>query len=163
MKIVRIDEHNMLNGDGLRTVVWCSGCEHHCPHCQNPETWDYDYGHEITPAEEKQIIDSIGPKWISGVTFSGGDPLYPKNRNEVLRLCKLIKIKEPTKTIWLYTGYTIEKVRQIFPEILKYIDVLVDGPFIQKLAKIDYHWAGSTNQRVIYLKEDVSDAKKMEK
>lgn len=152
MKIVRIDEHNMLNGEGIRTVVWCSGCEHHCRNCQNPETWDYDYGHEITKDEVRYILDSIHPSWISGVTFSGGDPLHPKNREGVLRLSKLIKEEEPTKNIWLYTGYTLEQIQKIFPEILNYIDVLVDGPFIQELADIDYHWAGSTNQKIIRLK-----------
>lgn len=154
MKIVRIDEHNMLNGDGIRTVIWCSGCEHHCRNCQNPETWDYDYGHEITKDDIDFILESIRPKWISGVTFSGGDPLYPKNREKVLEISKLIKEQYPNKTIWLYTGYTLEKIKLIFPEILSYIDVLIDGPFIQELADIDYKWAGSTNQKIIKLTEE---------
>ena len=88
-------------------------------------------------------------KYPSGVTFSGGDPLYPDNRKDVLFLCKILKRRFSKKTIWMYTGYLYEEIKDL--EILKYVDVLVDGPFKKDLADVTYHWAGSTNQRVIQL------------
>lgn len=151
MKIIRIDKDNMLNGDGLRAVVWTSGCSHHCPGCQNPETWDYNYGHEMTTEEKNDLLKYLTHDYVSGVTFSGGDPLFINNRDGVLELCKEIKNLIPNTNIWIYTGFTIETIEKIFPEILEYVDVLVDGPFVQSLADVQYHWAGSTNQRVIKL------------
>jgi anaerobic ribonucleoside-triphosphate reductase activating protein len=151
MKIIRIDKDNMLNGDGLRAVVWTSGCSHHCPGCHNPETWDYDYGHVMTTEEKEFLLNYLSNSYVAGVTFSGGDPLFSQNRDGVLELCKKIKETHPSKNIWVYTGFTLEYLEREFPEILKYVDVLVDGPFVQSLADIKYHWAGSTNQRVIKL------------
>ena len=151
MKIIRIDRDNMLNGDGLRAVVWTSGCSHRCPGCHNPETWDYDYGHVMTTEEKEFLLNYLSNDYVAGVTFSGGDPLFNQNRDGVLELCKELKEKYPNKSIWVYTGFTLEYLEREFPEILKYVDVLVDGPFVQSLADIKYHWAGSTNQRVIKL------------
>ena len=151
MKIIRIDKDNMLNGDGLRAVVWTSGCSHRCPGCHNPETWDYDYGHVMTTEEKEFLLNYLSNDYVAGVTFSGGDPLFNQNRDGVLELCKEFKEKYPNKSIWVYTGFTLEYLEREFPEILKYVDVLVDGPFVQSLADVKYHWAGSTNQRVIKL------------
>lgn len=136
----------MLNGDGLRVVLWVAGCEHHCKNCQNPITWDINGGLELTLHEVKEIFLELRKPHVSGITFSGGDPLHPMNREEIFLLAKWIKSKFPDKTIWLYTGYLFEQVKDL--PVMEYIDVLVDGPFIQDLADVTYKWAGSTNQNV---------------
>ena len=155
MNIVRIDKDNMLNGEGIRAVVWTCGCSHHCFNCQNPETWNPAFGHEFSAQDKKYLFELLEKDYISGVTFSGGDPLYITNASDVLDLCTEIKQKFPTKNIWVYTGYTLEElIKKYSLKYLKsHIDVLVDGEYKEELKDFYYHWAGSTNQRVIRLKE----------
>ena len=153
MRYHNISKDDMLNGDGLRVVLWLSGCEHGCPGCQNPITWDPNSGLIFTGDTWEELEDLLDNDYISGLTLSGGDPLHTINRDEVLELCKMVKHCFPTKTIWLYTGYLWEEIEHL--EILDYIDVLVDGPFKKELADITYHWAGSTNQRVIDVQESL--------
>ena len=153
MNYHNITKDDMLNGDGLRVVLWVSGCNHHCFNCQNPQTWDENSGIPFDDNAEKELFEALDKPYISGITFSGGDPLYPNNRNEITRLAKRIKTELPNKTIWLYTGYKHEEVKDL--EIMQYIDILVDGEFIQELADPKLHWRGSSNQRVI----DVKDVK----
>jgi anaerobic ribonucleoside-triphosphate reductase activating protein len=154
MNIHGIEYDSMLNGDGLRAIIWVSGCNHKCPGCQNPQTWDSNSGSPITTDDLNRLFNYLDKGYPSGVTFSGGDPLFPDNRSTVLYLCKLLKEKYPNKTIWMYTGYLYDEVKDL--EILKYVDVLVDGPFKKNLADVNYHWAGSTNQRVIDLHHTVT-------
>ena len=146
MRYHNILKDDMRNGDGLRVVLFVSGCNHHCPECQNPITHDPAGGLEFTTAELYEIHEQLSKPYISGLTLSGGDPLYPGNRDEIYALCKWVKSHFPDKTIWCYTGYLMEKVKDL--PVMQYIDVLVDGPFIKKLADVKYKWAGSTNQRV---------------
>lgn len=146
MKYHNITKDDMLNGDGLRVVLWVAGCEHHCPGCQNPVTWNPDDGLEMTVAELAEIADQLSKDYISGITFSGGDPLYPRNREAIYKIAQWVKKAFPTKKIWCYTGYLLEEVKNL--PVMQYIDVLVDGKFIQELADVKYKWAGSTNQRV---------------
>lgn len=141
----------MLNGDGLRTVLWVSGCEHHCPECQNPITWDPECGLEFDEKAEKELFAALDKPYISGVTFSGGDPLYPGNRDCIIELIKKIKRLFPGKNIWLYTGYKWEDICTL--DGLELIDVLVDGRFEKDLKDVKLHWKGSSNQRVIDVKE----------
>lgn len=152
-----ITKEDELNGDGLRTVLWVSGCEHHCKGCHNPQTWDKDSGVAFTKREVHEIITSLRPEEISGITFSGGDPLHPNNLDQVLQLCMLVKRILPSKTIWLYTGYTYEHLvsckNLYYSEILKRIDVLVDGKFILEQRDTSLKWRGSANQRVIDIKK----------
>ena len=153
MKYFTMEKENMVNGPGLRTVVWVSGCEHHCPNCHNPETWDKDseLAKEWSKEAEKELFKSIKPDYISGVTFSGGDPLAPYNRVGVLRIIKKIRHKfGDKKSIWVYTGYTFEEVSGIAG--LDNIDVLVDGEFKEQYKSRDIMWRGSTNQRLIDVK-----------
>ena len=117
----------MLNGDGLRVVLWVAGCNHCCRECQNPITWDPNGGLPFTEKEEAEIFAELDKDYISGITFSGGDPLHPSNVSAVTALARKIRIKYPDKTIWLYTGSRWEEIRQ--EEILRYLDVLVDGEF----------------------------------
>lgn len=149
MKLMRY--HNILhddmrNGDGLRVVLFVSGCEHHCPSCQNPVAHDINDGLEFTTAELEEICNQLEKDYISGITLSGGDPLHPDNRDDITRLCKFLKRGYPDKTIWCYTGYLFEQVKDL--PVMEYIDVLVDGPFMEALADVQYHWAGSSNQRI---------------
>lgn len=137
----------MNNGDGLRVVVWISGCNHYCSGCFNPETWDVCGGDEFGDAQLGMIYEALSQDWCSGLTLTGGDPLFPQNREDVLDLCKKIKDDFPNKTIWLYTGFTYEEISN--EEILNYVDVLVDGPFIKELADPFFHWRGSTNQKIL--------------
>lgn len=152
MKYHNITTDDMLNGDGLRVVLWVAGCEHHCVGCQNPITWNPDYGLIFDTKAENELFAELRKPYISGITFSGGDPLHPKNRNTIMRLAMLAKFLY-RKTVWLYTGYLWEDICDL-PGI-ENIDVLVDGKFIQELADITYHWAGSTNQRVIDVAESL--------
>ncbi len=137
----------MLNGDGLRTVLWVSGCNHQCEDCQNPITWDVNGGISFDAAAEEELFKSLAKDYISGVTFSGGDPLHPQNRDEVARLAKKFKDMFPDKTAWLYTGYLWDDIKDL--EAVKYLDVLVDGPYMKDLRDPQLHWKGSSNQRVI--------------
>lgn len=149
MNVHGIEYDSMLNGDGLGAVIWVSGCNHKCLGCQNPQTWDSKSGYPLNTDDLNRLFNYLEKKYPSGVTFSGGDPLYPDNRKDVLFLCKILKRRFSKKTIWMYTGYLYEEIKDL--EILKYVDVLVDGPFKKDLADVTYHWAGSTNQRVIQL------------
>ena len=147
MNYHNIISDDMNNGDGLRVTLFVSGCNHHCINCHNPETWDICSGILFDKDAENELFDKLKPNWISGITFSGGDPLHPSNREEILRLSKQFKELFPNKTAWLYTGYEFEEIKNL--EILKYLDVIVVGPFVDALKDVNYEWAGSTNQRVL--------------
>lgn len=142
-----VEPDSILNGDGIRVVLWLSGCSHHCEGCHNPETWDPNSGSDDIETAFKLVCEELDHEWVSGLTLSGGDPLYPANVDEVTTFVKRIRNKYPNKTIWVYTGFTYDKVKYL--EIMDYIDVLVDGKFVKELADVNYPWAGSTNQRVI--------------
>ncbi len=141
----------MLNGDGLRVVLWVAGCDHCCPECQNPITWDPNGGLPFTEAERAEIFTELDKDYISGITFSGGDPLHPANITEVTELAREIKKRYPDKTIWLYTGSLWEEIRR--EEIVKYLDVCVDGEFEVQKKDLMLKWKGSSNQRVINVPE----------
>ena len=152
---------SIVDGIGFRTTLFISGCKHCCEGCQNPQTWCRTSGEPFTEEAEAELFDWLSRDYIDGVTFSGGDPLAPYNRDEVTRLCKKIRSmynmdrgskKKPVKTIWVYTGYRWEDVSS--QEIMKYINYLVDGPFVEDLKDISLRFRGSRNQRII----DVSDA-----
>ncbi len=146
-----ITHDDMLNGDGLRVVLWVAGCVHHCKGCQNPITWNPNGGISFDENAKKEIFAELNKSYISGVTFSGGDPLHKNNVDEVTALAKEIKEKYPNKTIWLYTGYLYEDIKDL--PIMDFIDVLVDGSYIEKLKDTKLKWKGSSNQRVIDVKE----------
>ena len=147
MNYHNITHDDMLNGDGLRVVLWVAGCTHYCDGCQNKITWDPNDGILFDGYAFDEIMSALNKPYISGITFSGGDPLHPGNVKTVTNLAKHIREHFPEKSQWLYTGYTFEQIKNL--DVLQYIDVLVDGPFIKSLKDTAYHWAGSTNQRVI--------------
>lgn len=176
--MIRINYHNithddMNNGSGLRVVLWLSGCSHHCFNCQNPQTWNPDSGILFDKSAKEEIFEELSKPYISGVTFSGGDPLYKLNLNELCELTHEINISFPEKTIWLYTGYTFDELKRKHNEykytpfdpiadkwltrweIISMCNVLVDGEYIDAERDITKKWAGSKNQRVINVKESI--------
>ena len=155
MRYHNITKDDMLNGDGLRVVLWVSGCEHACPGCQNPLTWDTKDGLFFDEDAKVELFEILGREYISGITFSGGDPLHQANEGGITRLAKEVKEKFPGKTIWLYTGDVWEHICE--KELMQYIDVLVDGPFIEELKDVKLLWKGSSNQRVIDVQESLKE------
>lgn len=156
MNYHNITKDDMKNGDGLRVVLWVAGCSHHCPNCQNPVTWDPDDGILFDKNARKELLDIISQDYISGITFSGGDPLFESNREEVYELIEYIKSVYPNKTVWLYTGYTFNDLKKFVPiGILNKIDVIVDGPYIEKFRDTSLKWRGSSNQRVINVRKTI--------
>ncbi len=147
MRYHNITKDDMLNGDGLRVVLWVAGCSHCCKECQNPVTWDPDGGLPFDEEAKKEVFAELAKSYISGITFSGGDPLHAANRLDVRNLMEEIKQKFPEKTIWLYTGDVWERILH-YP-ILQYVDVLVDGEFKVEEKDVKLLWKGSKNQRVI--------------
>lgn len=162
MKFHNITCDDMLNGDGLRTVLWVSGCEHHCKGCQNELTWDPNIGVDFDEEAKKELFENLEKPYISGITLSGGDPLYSFNLDDIFELIIDIKNKFPDKTIWIYSGYTYDYINEhkngnyidnLRWRIINKCDVFCDGPFIESLKSIPTPWVGSTNQKVIDMNE----------
>lgn len=157
MRYHNITKDDMLNGDGLRVVLWVSGCNHHCKGCQNPITWDSDNGLIFDNDAINEIKTELDKSYVSGLTLSGGDPLHPQNIDTIRALVMLIHDLYPTKTIWLYTGYDWKYVSTL--DFIKYVDVVVDGEFIEELKDNNLHWKGSSNQNVIDVKSTLNIGK----
>ncbi len=147
MRYHNITKDDMLNGEGLRVVLWVSGCAHACPGCHNPVTWDAESGLPFDAAAKAELFEELEKDYIAGVTLSGGDPLYPANREAIAALCQEIKDHFPDKTIWLYTGYKWEEIRHL--PLIQNVDVVVDGRYIEAARDTLLPWRGSENQRVI--------------
>lgn len=145
LRVLDIIEETMVDGVGLRTSIYFVGCQHFCKGCHNPQSWDLHGGREYTIDELLEIVKSDE---LANVTFSGGDPLY--QCDGVTELAKRIK-EETDKTIWCYTGWTCEEIldNAWLSQILPYIDVLVDGPFVEELRNTNLAFRGSENQRII--------------
>jgi len=161
MNYHNITHDDMNNGDGLRVVLWVAGCEHHCKDCHNPVTWNPHDGAEFTFKDAEEIFRDLEKDYIAGVTFSGGDPLHPANREDVKNLIDFIKNLYPDKTVWVYTGYTWEEIMEIseLMTLMEMVDVLVDGRFVNELKDVTYPWAGSTNQRVIDVQKTIKEGR----
>ena len=157
MRYHNITKDDMLNGDGLRTVLWVSGCSHGCRGCHNPVTWDKEGGLPFDEKAKKELFDELSMDYISGVTMSGGDPLYPGNRSDMAALIEEIKNKFPNKTIWLYTGFLWEDIKDL--PLVENLDVVVDGKFVEEEADKKLLWRGSRNQRVIDVKKSLEEGK----
>ena len=150
MRYHNITKDDMLNGDGLRAVLWVAGCGHACPGCHNPVTWDAKGGLAFDDAAKAELFDELKKDYISGVTLSGGDPLFQGNRDDILSLCRELRQRFPDKTIWLYTGYEWEDVCDL--PVMRLVDVVVDGPYIEAMRDTRLLWRGSENQRIIDMK-----------
>ena len=157
MRYHNITKDDMLNGDGLRVVLWVAGCEHRCPNCQNPITWDINGGLDFDESAKKEIFDELDKDYISGITLSGGDPLHTLNRKDTGALIEEIAEKFPNKTIWVYSGYEWQDVKDL--PFMKYVDILVDGEFVEKMKDNRIPWRGSSNQKVIDVKKSLEIGK----
>ena len=155
MNYHNITKDDMNNGDGLRVVLWVSGCSHRCDGCQNPQTWNPESGIKFDESAMNEILRELDHDYISGLTLSGGDPLYQRNLETISKIIDTVREKFPEKTIWLYTGYTREEIQtdSVRWNIVQKVDVVVEGEFEKDKADANYHWAGSTNQRVIEIKK----------
>ncbi|MDO4788536.1 MAG: anaerobic ribonucleoside-triphosphate reductase activating protein [Johnsonella sp.] len=161
MKYGTIKYCDIANGTGVRTSLFVSGCTHMCRNCFNRDSWDFEYGEEFTPAVEKEILDSIAPSYISGLSLLGGEPMEPQNQRALISLVREFKRRYPQKTIWCYSGYTYEKdflaggraYTEVSAEMLDLMDIMVDGKYIDELYDITLKFRGSSNQRIINLKE----------
>lgn len=160
MNYHNITKDDMLNGDGLRVVLWLAGCTHHCPECQNPQTWDVAGGLLFDEAAEQELFEALDKEHISGITFSGGDPMHPFNRDEVCALAEKIKEKFPNKTVWSYTGYLWEELKDTVD--FSNFDVLIDGEYKKELNDNTLHWVGSSNQRIIDVQKSLKENKVVE-
>ena len=157
MNYHNITKDDMNNGDGIRVVLWVSGCTHHCEECQNPQTWNEESGVKFDKSALKEIKEELKKDYVTGVTFSGGDPLAHFNIDTVRNLIKEIRHKFPNKTIWVYTGSIFENLMSA--NILPYIDVLVDGKYEKDLRDTNLKWRGSSNQRVIDVQRSLAENK----
>lgn len=159
MNYAKIKYNDIANGEGIRTSLFVSGCRNHCKECFNKETWNFNYGKVFTKEVEEEIINSLNFEHISGLTILGGEPFEPENQEALLPFIKKVKEIYPNKTIWMYSGYTFEdisngKVHTDYSDaILKEIDVLVDGKFEIELFNLKLNFRGSSNQRIINVKE----------
>ena len=172
MNYMKISKDDVCNGDGFRVVLWVSGCPHHCPNCHNPETWDKSNGSVFDDSAIEEIIAEMKKDYISGITLSGGDPLYECNVVDVLNLLNIIKVMFPQKTVWLYTGYVweyiwsgsdIDDANKKRQAAIKLCDVVIDGRYIDDIRDITLPWRGSKNQRVIDVKNTFKQGKVIEK
>lgn len=152
---------DIANGIGVRTVLFVSGCRNHCKGCFQPETWDFAHGKPFTKEVEADIMESLKPDYIRGLTLLGGDPMEPENQEALLPFLQRVKKQYPAKDVWAYTGYLLDRdlisggkcFTQATREMLSYIDVLVDGPYIAKEHSILLKFKGSANQRIIDMKQ----------
>ena len=158
---------DIANGPGVRVSLFVSGCTHHCKECFNPETWNFNYGEEYTDKVMAEILEALEPDYIRGITILGGEPFEPSTQRGLLSLYHAIRDRYPQKTIWVYSGYTLEqdllqesRARiDITDEILSMIDVLVDGEFVLEKKNISLKFRGSENQRIIKLPESLAAGK----
>ena len=152
MNYCGIKKTDIANGPGVRVSLFVSGCRNHCSGCFQPETWDFDYGDPFTKKTEKEIkiIRALRPSWIQGLSILGGDPMEPENQRALLPFLKRLHIYLPDKDVWLYTGYRLEDVSS--SPLLPFVDVVVDGPFIEAEKDISLAFRGSRNQRIIHLR-----------
>ena len=163
MNYAEIKKYDIANGEGVRVSLFVSGCRRHCKGCFNSVAWDFSFGRPFTHETEEELFEALSPDYIAGLTLLGGDPFEPENRSALLPFLKKFREQFPSKDIWCYTGYTFENGTlkedggEGVREMLSYIDILVDGPFIEALKDIRLKFRGSSNQRVLDLKRTLKE------
>ena len=153
MRYNKIRKMDISNGPGVRVSIFFQGCAFHCKNCFNPETWDFDKGLEFDDSVIDEIIELCGKSHIQGLSILGGEPMHPKNIKGTIQLAKRFKEAYPDKNIWSWSGFLFDQV--IDKEVFDYIDVLVDGQFVDELRNPNLKWRGSSNQRVIDVKKTI--------
>ncbi|MCI8625919.1 MAG: anaerobic ribonucleoside-triphosphate reductase activating protein [Lachnospiraceae bacterium] len=169
MNYADIKQYDVANGPGIRISLFVSGCTHHCKNCFNEETWDFRYGQPFTEAEEDRIIEYLKPDYIAGLTLLGGEPFEHRNQQGLLPLLRKVKAAFPdgSKSVWAFSGYLFDKeiMGKMYQEweetkeFLSYLDVLVDGRFVEELKNVNLRFKGSSNQRIILVQESLKALK----
>jgi len=162
-----IKKYDIADGEGVRVTLFVSGCTNHCKGCFQPETWDFCYGNPYTEETEQELINALRNENIQGLTLLGGEPFEPENQRELVKLLRRVRRELPEKDIWSYTGFVYEKDLlagqrkhcEVTDEMLSLLDVLVDGPFVEELKNIRLIFRGSSNQRVLNMKETLKQGK----
>ena len=171
MNYAEIKKTDIANGDGVRVTLFVSGCTHHCKECFNPETWNFEYGKPFTQETQEELLEALKPSYIKGLTLLGGEPMEPANQKALVPFLQKVKMQFPNKTIWCYTGYTLEsdllgsaadakgrvgRARcEVTEELLSMLDILVDGEFQIDKKDIRLKFRGSSNQRILNMKETI--------
>ena len=155
MKYNKIRKMDISNGPGVRVSIFVQGCMFHCKNCFNPETWDFKGGKEYTDETIDRVIELCGKDHIVGLSILGGEPLHPNNIEGVTKLAKKFKETYPNKTLWIWSGFTFDLKKD--EEIMNYVDVMVDGQFVNDLFNPTLSWRGSSNQRVIDVKKSLKN------
>lgn len=161
MNYGEIKNCDIANGIGVRISLFVSGCTNHCKNCFQPQTWDFNFGEPFTSDTEEKILKMLEPNYIDGLTVLGGEPMEPSNQQALYPFLLKVKEKMPNKTIWVFSGFTLEEMREeggysncdVTEKILSIIDVLVDGRFVEELKDITLKFRGSSNQRLIDMKK----------
>ncbi len=164
MNYATIKKRDIANGVGVRVSLFVSGCTHRCKNCFNKETWDFDYGEKFTDETAEQILSYLEPDFVNGLSLLGGEPFEVQNQKELTKLLRVVKEKYPQKDVWCYTGYLFDKELlcdsrarcEYTDEMLSYIDILVDGRFIEEQKDITLQFRGSKNQRIIDVKRSIA-------
>ena len=168
MNYANIKYYDISNGPGVRTSLFVSGCTHHCPGCFNEIAWDFNYGSPFTKEVWNQIFAASQPDYIAGLSLLGGEPMEPANQRELLPFVRNFKALYPNKTVWCYSGYTLEQLLgqevsrcrcEVTDQLLALIDVLVDGPFVQAQYDISLRFRGSSNQRLLDLPKSLAQGR----
>ena len=163
-----IKHFDVANGEGVRITLFVSGCRNYCKNCFNPETWNFDYGKEFTQEVQDELIKDLGQSFIHGLSILGGEPFEQENQHGLVEFIKNVRKAHPNKTIWMYTGYTLEndlldengkKHTDVTKEILENIDILVDGRFVEELKSLSLKFRGSSNQRIIDVQKTLKEGK----
>lgn len=147
MNYATIKNLDIANGPGIRVSLFVSGCRRRCKGCFNSEAWNFQYGQKFTSETFQELNKLVGNEHVAGLSILGGDPMEPENRDDVFKICEVVRYWYPQKTIWLWTGYLWEDVKDL--KVMRYVDVLVDGPFVEDLKDLRLPYCGSSNQRVI--------------
>lgn len=167
MNYAEIKYCDIANGTGCRTVLFVSGCRNACKGCFQPQTWDFGYGEPFDEKVQKEVLDSLAPDYITGITLLGGEPFEQENQKELVPFMRKVVAQYPNKNVWAFTGYIYDKDlvaggrrhTEDTDELLSMIDVLVDGPFVKELKDITLKFRGSSNQRVLDLRETIRTGK----
>lgn len=167
MNYATIKYCDIANGTGVRTSLFVSGCRRHCPECFNAVAWDFGYGLPFDKAVRNEILGSLAPDYIDGLSLLGGEPFEPENQRALLPFLRRVKAAYSGKTIWAFSGFTLEEMQQdgshprceVTDELLSLLDVLVDGRFVEELKDISLRFRGSRNQRLIDMKKTLAAGK----
>ncbi|MBQ7218480.1 MAG: anaerobic ribonucleoside-triphosphate reductase activating protein [Ruminococcus sp.] len=157
MNYANIKYYDIADGEGVRTTLFVSGCTNRCKGCFQPQTWDFSYGKPFTEAVQQELLESLEPSYINGLTLLGGEPFEPPNQAALLPFLRRVKAQYPEKTVWAFTGFVYDrdliaggrKHTDFTDEMLSYVDILVDGPYVEELHDITLQFRGSSNQRII--------------